>query len=197
MRYMTVNGCYQWYRVIYRGKRQQRRATLPLIHLYDQPVMNNADNILLLRFTQRFSLRNLVPLRRAPATAGCRRMLRDKYRMAPHRRLLTIIRRVSWHQSLGDKIGGVFINHLRAFIPAILSFFIPRRKRERNVDRAVRAKSGSSAFISIPNVLTFVLIVQARRYLPESFPQDPAPDSRRQSPFHAAQWRQYRRPRRI
>ncbi|CQF16480.1 Uncharacterised protein [Salmonella enterica subsp. enterica serovar Typhimurium str. DT104] len=40
-------------------------------------------------------------------------MLRDKYRMAPHRRLLTIIRRVSWRQSLGDKIGGVFINHLR------------------------------------------------------------------------------------
>lgn len=37
----------------------------------------------------------------------------------------------------------------------------------------------------------------ARRYLPESFPQDPAPDSRRQSPFHAALWRQYRRPRRI
>lgn len=37
-------------------------------------------------------------------------MLRDKYRMAPHRRLLTIIRRVSWRQSLGDKIGGVFIN---------------------------------------------------------------------------------------
>ncbi|ECO2311852.1 hypothetical protein IBK87_001250 [Salmonella enterica] len=36
-----------------------------------------------------------------------------------------------------------------------------------------------------------------RRYLPESFPQDPAPDSRRQSPFHAALWRQYRRPRRI
>lgn len=197
MRYITVNGCYQWYRVIYRGKRQQRRAALPLIHLYDQPVMDNADNILLLRFAQRFSLRNLVPLRQAPATAGCRRMLRDKYRMAPHRRLLTIIRRVSWRQSLGDKIGGVFINHLRAFIPAILSSFIPRRKRERNVDRARRAKSGSSAFISIPNVLTFVLIVQARRYLPESFPQDPAPDSRRQSPFHAAQWRQYHRPRRI
>lgn len=129
--------------------------------------MDNADNILLLRFTQRFSLRYLVPLRQAPATAGCRRMLRDKYRMAPHRRLLTIIRRVSWRQSLGDKIGGVFINHLRAFIPAILSFFIPRRKRERNVDRARRAKSGSSAFISIPNVLTFVLIAQARRYLPE------------------------------
>lgn len=194
---MTVNGCYQWYRVFYRGKRQQRRTALPLIHLYDQPVMDNVDNILLLRFAQRFSLRYLVPLRQAPATAGCRRMLRDKYRMAPHRRLLTIIRRVSWRQSLGDKISGVFINYLRAFIPAILSFFIPRRKRERNVDRARRAKSGSSAFISIPNVLTFVLIVQARRYLPESFPQDPAPDSRRQSPFHAAQWRQYRRPRRI
>lgn len=47
-------------------------------------------------------------------------MLRDKYRMAPHRRLLTIIRRVSWRQSLGDKIGGVFINYLRAFIPAIV-----------------------------------------------------------------------------
>lgn len=169
---MTVNGCYQWYRVIYQGKRQQRRAALPLIHLYDQPVMDNADNILLLRFAQRFSLRNLVPFRQAPAAAGCRRMLRDKYRMAPHRRLLTIIRRVNWRQSLGDKIGGVFINHLRAFIPAILSFFIPRRKRERNVDRARRAKSGSSAFINIPNVLTFVLIAQARRYLPESFPQD-------------------------
>ncbi len=51
---MTVNGCYQWYEVIYPGKRQQRRAALPLIHLYDQPVMDNADNILLLRFTQRF-----------------------------------------------------------------------------------------------------------------------------------------------
>lgn len=195
---MTVNGCYQWYRVIYRGKRQQRRAALPLIHLYDQPVMDNADNILLLRFAQRFSLRYLVPLRQAPATAGCRRMLRDKYRMAPHRRLLTIIRRVSWRQSLGDKISGVFINYLRAFIPAILSFFYPETKtRTKCRSRQARAKSGSSAFISIPNVLTFVLIVQARRYLPESFPQDPAPDSRRQSPFHAAQWRQYRRPRRI
>lgn len=101
---------------------------LPLIHLYDQPVMDNADNILLLRFAQRFSLRNLVPLRQTLATAGCRRMLRDKYRMAPHRRLLTIIRRMSWRQSLGDKIGGVFIDHLRAFIPAILSFFYPETK---------------------------------------------------------------------
>lgn len=194
---MTVNGCYQWYRVIYRGKRQQRRAALPLIHLYDQPVMDNADNILLLRFAQRFSLRYLVPLRQAPATAGCRRMLRDKYRMAPHRRLLTIIRRVSWRQSLGDKIGGVFINHLRAFIPAILFFFYPETKTRTKCRSRQAGKSGSSAFISIPNVLTFVLIAQARRYLPESFPQDPAPDSRRQSPFHAALWRQYRRPRRI
>ncbi len=104
-------------------------------------------------------------------------MLRDKYRMAPHRRLLTIIRRVSWRQSLGDKIGGVFINYLAPLSQQYCLSFIPRRKRERNVDRAGRAKSGSSAFISIPNVLTFVLIAQARRYLPESFPQDPAPDS--------------------
>lgn len=194
---MTVNGCYQWYRVIYRGKRQQRRAALPLIHLYDQPVMDNADNILLLRFAQRFSLRYLVPLRQAPATAGCRRMLRDKYRMAPHRRLLTIIRRVSWCQSLGDKIAACLSITSAPLSQQYCLSFIPRRKRERNVDRARRAKSGSSAFISIPNVLTFVLIVQARRCLPESFLQDPAPDSRRQSPFHAARWRQYRRPRRI
>lgn len=187
---MTVNGCYQWYRVFYRGKRQQRRAALPLIHLYDQPVMDNADNILLLRFAQRFSLRYLVPLRQAPATAGCRRMLRDKYRMAPHRRLLTISR---W----AIKSAACLSITSAPLSQQYCLSFIPRRKRERNVDRARRAKSGSSAFISIPNVLTFVLIAQARRYLPESFPQDPAPDSRRQSPFHAALWRQYRRPRRI
>lgn len=153
MRYMTVNGCYQWYRVIYRGKRQQRRAALPLIHLYDQPVMDNADNILLLRFAQRFSLRYLVPLRQAPATAGCRRMLRDKYRMAPHRRLLTIIRRVSWRQSLGDKIGGVFINYLRAFIPAILSFFYPETKTRtkcRSRQTAIAISCGTMATIPPP-----------------------------------------------
>lgn len=159
--------------------------------------MDNADNILLLRFTQRFSLRYLVPLRQAPATAGCRRMLRDKYRMAPHRRLLTIIRRVSWRQSRAIKSAACLSITSTPLSQQYCLSFIPRRKRERNVDRARRAKSGSSAFISIPNVLTFVLIAQARRYLPESFPQDPAPDSRRQSPFHAALWRQYRRPRRI
>lgn len=193
---MTVNGCYQWYRVIYRGKRQQRRAALPLIHLYDQPVMDNADNILLLRFAQRFSLRNLVPLRQAPATAGCRRMLRDKYRMAPHRRLLTIIRRVSWRQSLGDKSAACLSITSAPLSQQYCLSFIPRRNANECRSRQA-GKSGSSAFISIPNVLTFVLIAQARRYLPESFPQDPAPDSRRQSPFHAALWRQYRRPRRI
>lgn len=72
-------------------KRQQSCDFLPLIHLYDQPVMDNADNILLLRFAQRLSLRNVMPLCQTAATAGRRRMLRDKYRMAPHRRLLTIV----------------------------------------------------------------------------------------------------------
>jgi hypothetical protein len=90
--------------------------------------MYYADNILLLLCIKHYALRDMVPFFQAPPATGCGSMLRDKYRMAAHGRLFSVIRRISRRQSFSDEVRGVLVNGVSTFIPTVLPLFRPQAK---------------------------------------------------------------------
>ncbi len=85
-----------------------------MVYLTHQPAMDHRDNLGLLRGAQRLIGRNIVPLRQTAATAGRRRMLSNKHRMAVHRRLLAVVLRFRRRQTLSDESGDETVTALAA-----------------------------------------------------------------------------------
>jgi hypothetical protein len=108
-------------------------------------------------------------------------MLRDKYRMAAHGRLFSVIRRISRCQSFSDEVRGVLVNGVGTFIPAVLPLFRPQAKRERNVERASRVNNGSvsTSVHGTPQSLREFLQYRHARQRVTRFIQFRAPDGNR------------------
>lgn len=87
--------------------------------------MDNADNIVLLLRTERHVFWEPVPFFQTPPTAGCRRVLSDKYGMPAHGRLFAVVCGMRWRKALGDEISGMLIDSLSPFVPTILPLFRP------------------------------------------------------------------------
>ena len=98
------------------------------VHLQHQPVMDHLHHIALLLLAQRAAVGNGVPFFQTAAAAGGGRMLGDKYRMAAHRRLLTVVHRFGGRQPLADKIPSVLVDDLRPLIKTVLPLFDPESK---------------------------------------------------------------------
>lgn len=84
---------------------------------------DNGHYVLLLRMIKLNACGDVMPFCQAPATAGGRRMLGDKYRMAAHRRLFAVVFWLGGRKPLGDKILGVTGNGFRPFINTVLALF--------------------------------------------------------------------------
>lgn len=54
--------------------------------------------------------------------------------------LFTVVDGVRGGKTLRNKVGSMLVNGIGTFVPAVLSFFVPKRKRDRKVDRARREK---------------------------------------------------------
>ena len=87
-------------------------------------MVNHADDILLLLRGELNTVRDIMPFRQTAPTTGGGGMLGDKYRVTAHGRLFAVIRGLCRGKALFDKISGMLINGIGAFVPAILPFLI-------------------------------------------------------------------------
>ena len=93
------------------------------------PGHQQIDNLFLLLIRQFYTLRHFSPaFKTSPATAGTA-MLSLEYRMASHRRLLTVIDGMSWSKFLTDKIFGMTADRLHALLINIGNVIAVKMKR--------------------------------------------------------------------
>lgn len=88
-----------------------------------QPPHDGAHYIILFVFGQPPAGFDPVPFQKAGAAARRGRMLRDKHRMSPPRRLLAVIARFGWGKTLRDQITRVRADPLLPALLKIASFF--------------------------------------------------------------------------
>ena len=87
--------------------RQSSRGLTSRFSLLVQPSPDRIDDVLPLRFIQRFPRLDAVPFRETAPAARRRRMLRDENRVAAKRRLLAVVRRGLRREPLVDQFARV------------------------------------------------------------------------------------------
>src|SRR5690606_35050227 len=93
------------------------------IYLQHQPVVDHADDIVLVLRGELNTLRNVVPFRQTAATAGGGRVLGNRHRMAARGGLFSVVDWVRGGKTLRNKVGSMLVNGIGTFVPAVLSFF--------------------------------------------------------------------------
>lgn len=93
-----------------------------------QPPLNHLHNVRLLLPRQLPPLYNPMPFRQTRSTARPRRMLCDKNRVPPHRRLLPILDRLRRRQALGNEPFGVPQKLIQTVPLQVPSFHFPQLK---------------------------------------------------------------------
>ena len=88
------------------------------------PCHNYIYEIILLHLTQIPPRLHFVPFSNTFPTTGCSGMLRYKYRMSTHRRLLSIIRYICRCLPLCNKILGMFSDRINPFFIYIFNIFL-------------------------------------------------------------------------
>ena len=97
-------------------------------NLFFNPCHQNRYRILLFFFSQLSSCRYMMPFEEATTTAAACGMLGNKYRMASHWRLLTVIRNQGRSQAFGNEILRMFSDSSQALFCNI--FLILLRESE-------------------------------------------------------------------
>jgi hypothetical protein len=85
---------------------------MEVCELIAKPSFDRRDHVGLLDVGQRFSARDLMPLRQTSAAAGGRGMLGDEHRMTTKRRLLPVVARGRRRESPSDQLLGLDENAL-------------------------------------------------------------------------------------
>ena len=88
-----------------------------------EPPVENLEDIVNLLFGEWLALWDTVPFLKALPAARARGMLGYKNRMVPHGRLLPVVGRIGWRQSLRNKITSVLQDGFNTFLLQIGCFF--------------------------------------------------------------------------
>jgi hypothetical protein len=97
----------------------QRTGHLNLLSF--QPLLNDADDVVDVRLSQRNALRHTVPFCQAVTAAGGGGVLSDEDRVAAHGRLPAVVRWVGRSQSLTDKLSRVLHDQLKGLARHVAS----------------------------------------------------------------------------
>ena len=111
-----------------RHRKCRRRRDGRAFELCGQPAQDDCDDVLLLPVVESTPGTDPMPLGQTTPTAGRRRVLGDKNRMAAQRSLSSVIARRSGRESLADKPARVLGDREASSHPQIFQFL--RRQRE-------------------------------------------------------------------
>jgi hypothetical protein len=103
-------------------------ASLLLNVLPGQPAFQYLDDVIYLFLREWPAFRNVVPFSQAAPAASPGRVLGDKYRMVPHRRLPAVINRFGIRQPLCNKIPGMLEDYIQTLIREVFRFFAGKPK---------------------------------------------------------------------